>query len=79
MFHKVKEVKPLENMQLEVEFISGEIKIYDVKPLLNKFEVFKNLENTQLFKKVKVDMGGYGIVWNEEIDLACDELWYNGK
>jgi hypothetical protein len=24
-------------------------------------------------------MGGYGIVWNSEIDLACDELFYNGK
>lgn len=79
MFHKVSKVKALENMQLEVEFISGEIKIYDVKPLLDRFEVFKKLEDTQLFNEVKVDMDGYGIIWDEEIDLACDELWHNGK
>ena len=79
MFNKVSEVKPLEDMQLEVKFISGETKIYDVKPLLEKFEVFKKLKNIDLFNKVKVDMDGYGIMWDEEVDLACDELWYNGK
>ena len=79
MFHKVSKVKPLEDMQLEVEFVSGETKIYDVKPLLNKFAIFKKLENVQLFKTVKVDMGGYGIIWDEEVDLACEELWHNGK
>ncbi len=21
---------------------------------------------------------GYGISWNDEIDLSCDELWENG-
>ena len=20
-------------------------------------------------------MGGYGIVWNDDLDLSCDELW----
>lgn len=23
-------------------------------------------------------MGGYGIIWNDELDLSCDELWENG-
>ena len=27
--------------------------------------------------KYKVDVGGYGISWNDEIDLSCDELWDN--
>ena len=26
-----------------------------------------------------VDVGGYGIVWNDDVDLSCDELWENGK
>lgn len=25
-----------------------------------------------------VGQGGYGIVWNDELDLSCDELWENG-
>lgn len=31
-----------------------------------------------LFSCVAVDVGGYGIVWNDELDLSCDELWENG-
>ena len=27
---------------------------------------------------VLVDVGGYGIIWNDELDLSCDELWDNG-
>ena len=24
-------------------------------------------------------MGGYGIVWNDDLDLSCDELFANGE
>ena len=24
-------------------------------------------------------MGGYGIIWNEDVDLHCNELWNNGE
>ena len=78
MFYKVKSVKPLPNMILYVIFANGESKYYDVKPLMNKWEVFKDLAHGGLFDVVKVDAGGYGVVWNDYIDLACDELWENG-
>ena len=35
-------------------------------------------QDPELFYSVHVDTGGYGIVWNDEIDLACDELYANG-
>ena len=79
MFHKVSDVKPLENFELLVSFIGGEKKIYDVKPLFEKWEIFRSLKTINgLFQCVRVDTGGYGIVWNDEIDLACDELWEEG-
>lgn len=28
--------------------------------------------------EVKVDAGGYGVSWNDDIDLSCNELWENG-
>ncbi len=65
-------------MILKVEFIDNVIKLYDVKKLMNKWKVFENLKDIELFKKVKVDQGGYGISWNDEIDIACNELWENG-
>jgi hypothetical protein len=78
MFHKIKSVQPLPNMILYVEFISGDTKCYDVKPLMDKWEVFKDLEQCRLFNLVSVDTGGYGVIWNDYIDLACNELWENG-
>lgn len=79
MFHKVRNVKVLNNYILEVTFEENVIKYYDVKPLFDKWECFKILkENKSLFSVVKVDKGGYGISWNNEIDLSCNELWKNG-
>ncbi len=79
MFHKIKDVMPLEDFNLSVQFSEGVTKIYDVKPLFEKIPVFKELKDKPLsFYDVVVDTGGYGIVWNDDIDLSCDELWANG-
>lgn len=78
MFYKVKKVEPMDNMLLRVKFFNNETKIYDVKPLVKKLEAFKILQDKEIFKLVKVDMEGYGIVWNDEVDLSCNELWENG-
>jgi hypothetical protein len=79
MFHKVKEVKPLPNYTLLVRFEDKNLKQYDVKPLFAELEAFKPLVYVAgLFEQVKVDAGGYGISWNNDIDLSCDELYDNG-
>ena len=79
MFHKVKEVTALADYRLCVQFAEGITKIYDVKPLFSKWAVFKKLEdNIDLYNGVEVDTGGYGIIWNDELDLSCDELYDNG-
>ena len=79
MFYRVQAVKPLEKYKLLVTFQNGETKNYDVKPLFDKWAVFKDLIYINgLFQQVKVDEGGYGISWNDDIDLSCDELYYNG-
>ena len=79
MFHKVKNVSALPAYKLSVQFSEGVTKIYDVKPLFEKISIFTELKNNlQEFACVAVDEGGYGIVWNDDIDLSCDELWENG-
>jgi len=79
MFHKVKMIKPLPDYSLLVQFESEEKKQYFVKQLINEIEAFKMLFYVPgLFEQVKVDAGGYGISWNDEIDLSCNELYYNG-
>jgi len=78
MFNRIKNVKPLSDMVLYIEFFDGSIKHYDVKPLLNKWETFKDLTQNDLFKLVKIDTGGYAVIWNDYIDLSCNELYNNG-
>ncbi|MGN8690295.1 DUF2442 domain-containing protein [Atopobiaceae bacterium HCP3S3_F7] len=77
-FHKIKDVSALPGLKLSVQFANGTTKIYDVSPLERRFPAFKALEDETLFDCVEVDQGGYGIVWNDELDLSCDELWDNG-
>ena len=80
MFHKIKAVSALPNFRLSVQFAEGVTKLYDVKPLFEKLPVFNMLnESAELFGCVTVDVGGYGIVWDDELDLSCDELWENGE
>lgn len=78
MFHKIYNVKSLSDMTLLVWFADGEVKKYDVKPLMSKWKAFTALQDDQLFRLAKVDAGGYGISWNDDLDLACNELWDNG-
>ena len=76
--HKVKSVLPLDDFILEVTFIEGGTKRYDVKPLFGEIPYFSDLKENDLFSKVIVSPGGYGIIWNDNVDLSCDELWENG-
>ena len=79
MFHKVKSVAPFSDFKLSVQFSEGVTKLYDVKPLFERISAFRYLkDNPSEFDCVSVDVGGYGIVWNDDLDLSCDELWENG-
>ena len=80
MFHKVKSVNALPDFRLSVQFAEGVTKIYDVKPLFEKWEAFRTLENDPaLFFSAESTPGGYGIIWNDDLDLSCDELFANGE
>ena len=78
MFHKIKNISPLPEYKLSVQFAEGVTKIYDVKPLFQRIPAFGTLRDGREFGNVRVDVGGYGVVWNDALDLSCDELWENG-
>lgn len=76
-YPKIKSVKALENYTLEVLFDNEVIKIYDFTPNF-KYEIFQALKDYNLFKEVMVDPGGYGISWNDDLDMSEYELWTKG-
>lgn len=58
-------------------FVNGRCRIYDCTPLLREAS-FRPLDQEGLFSSVQADPGGYGVSWNEEIDLSEAELWEHG-
>lgn len=75
----LKSVKPCEDFVLEAEFTDGAVKRYDISPLFEEIPVFLELkENPALFREVKVIGCGYAVGWNDDLDLACEEIYENG-
>ena len=79
MTHKIVSVKPMENFVLLVGFQNGIEKTYNMRtlyPVFPQFEVFEN--DVDLFNQVQVDMGGYGVSWNDDLDLDANDIWEDG-
>jgi hypothetical protein len=76
-YPRINQVNALPNYRLLVTFQNGIVKEYDCTPLLEK-AVFRPLREASLFNQVVVGGGGYGIVWNDDIDLSEAKLWLNG-
>lgn len=77
IFHKIKNVKALDNLILKIIFENEEVRYYDVKKLISEHKEFEILNDISLFKLVKVDTGGYGISWNDDLDISCNTLYYD--
>lgn len=78
MMPRIRQVWTGEDYLLHVIFENGVTKLYDMKPRLHD-ERFKNLRDRGFFKSVQVDNGGFGISWNDDVDLSENELWTEGK
>ncbi len=76
-YPKIKYVESLENYKLFLIFDNGIIKTYSFEEKI-KNPIYKALNDEHLFQKVKVEVGGYGVSWNDELDLSEFELWKNG-
>ena len=74
---KIISAQVVDDRTLLIEFSQGEFKKYDISQLLSK-EMFAPLRNPSFFKNFKIESGGYGLVWNEDIDISEYELWKNG-
>ncbi|MGL4873874.1 MAG: DUF2442 domain-containing protein [Clostridium sp.] len=74
MYPKVKKITPLNNYRLQVEFSNKVTKIVDFTKKL-KEDPYTDLEDINLFNNAKIDAGGYGISWNDDIDIAECELY----
>ena len=75
---KIDTVRAIGPTRLLIRFRNGEQKVYDCGALVSRAE-FQLLASPAFFRAVRVDAGGYGISWNDDIDLSEYELWTNGE
>jgi len=69
---RIAKVNATDNFYLELTFTNGEMKIFDVKPYLDK-GMFNELRDEQVFKSVKSVMGS--VQWINGLDLCPDTLY----
>ena len=68
----VTEVKPQKDYTLVISFFSGETKIYNARPLLQK-EIYSSLNNLAFFMSARACCGT--VVWNDDVDIAPEHLY----
>lgn len=79
LFHQVRSVSVTDTFQLHVVFVNGVEKEYDIRLWETRDEFALLFRHPAFIKSVRVELGGYGVSWNDHIDLHCEELWDRGK
>lgn len=72
MLPRVKTVEAKPDYQLEFTFTTGEVGVYDCRPLLT-FGVFTELKDELYFRQVHVVNGT--VAWPHEQDICPDTLY----
>lgn len=76
MFHKATKLTFKEKTTIEVTFQDGKVKRYDMARLFPKYPQLAALKNRELFTAGK--LAGYGIIWNDELDLETETVYEDG-
>lgn len=71
---RIKSVKTLDNYSLEITYVSGEKKLYNMEKNL-KYNFYKKLNNIGYFKLVK--SVGTTLEWPDGEDIDPNELYDN--
>ena len=79
MFVRAKSVKFLDGVNVELTFIDGSVVLFDMSKMFAKYPQLKALENRKLFESGHLDPGGYGIIWNDELDFSAQSIYEGGK
>ena len=79
MFVKITSLATLPNYVLLAGFSAGEYKLFDLKPYIEKYKPFEALKTVNgLYEQAKIDIGGYGVVWNDDLDVSAEGIYEKG-
>ena len=78
MFHKAIKLEYGEGTTLELTFLDGKVKRYDMSVLFSKYPQLEALKDRTLFTSGKL-LGPYGIVWNDDLDIEAETIYEDGE
>ena len=73
---RAKSVSCVSDTVLEITFLNGEVKLFDVQPYLS-YPVYQRLKDKEFFQKAHIVNGI--VAWDNEIDFDPDTLYIEGK
>jgi len=80
MIPRIKTLHALDGYLLAIEFDDGKKVIYDVNDDIKTLPTFKDLRDIQgLFFQAQLDTSRTCVFWNDQIDLASDNIYEFGK
>ena len=79
MFYRALSIKFLEGIVVEATFQQGIIKRLDLEKLIPETPAFAALRDRKLFESGYLDPGGWGIIWNDFVDISVDGIFDYGE
>ena len=73
---EVTAVRPLVNYRLELSFNTGENRVFDARPYLDK-GIFTELKDLVYFRSARVALGT--VIWPHEQDFAPETLYLDSQ
>lgn len=79
MHYIATEVRFLEDVTIEVSFQDGKVVRYNMSSMFSKYpQLIELKKNRKLFESGHLNPGGYGVVWNDELDFDATSIYENG-
>ena len=73
-------VKFLEDVTLEMTFQDGKVIRYDMSKMFSKYPQLEELRrNRELFINGRLDVGGYAVIWNDDLDFEATGVYEYGE
>ena len=80
MHYRAINIDFLADVTFKMTFQNGKIVKYDLSKLISKYPQFKRLrEDRNLFMMGHLDSGGYGVIWDDELDLDATSVYLDGE
>ena len=74
-----KKVRFLNDVVVELTYQDGKVIRYDMSLMFPKYPQLEELrKNRTLFENGRLDPGGYGVVWNDDLDFDATSIYEDG-